>query len=90
MQEELSQAAEESATQAPVEAAAEPVAELAKAAEAEDESDGVERWHAVTADGLVSAHNKHELKSKLRAVPASKLAAIIRGKKIPLQTSVSF
>jgi hypothetical protein len=58
--------------------------------EAEEGKPAVERWHAVTADGLVSAHTKNQLKKKLRAVPGSQIGAIIRGKKLSLQTSVSF
>lgn len=90
--EELRQDQEIQAVEAPAtaaEAPAEAPASLAvegKAAKPE----GSERWHAVTSDGLLSAHNKNGLKKKLNAVPAAKLVGIIRGKKLPLQTAVSF
>jgi hypothetical protein len=56
----------------------------------EADEPGVDRWHAVTSQGLLSAHTKSELKAKLKAIPAAQIVSVIRGKQCSLQTSVSF
>lgn len=98
--EELDQVPQEAAQEAPqeaqecaekeAEAPAEAPAEATAEAAPKKAKSNVERWHAVTSDGLVSASTKNQLKARLKTLPAAHIESIIRGKKCSLQTAVSF